>query len=501
MRWAIWRHWTIMARLVMIAVVPASLMFVAVTTALYLSGMGEVRRDVAERGQLIATALAQGSQYGVVSGNTAYLKSTVDGLIAADRSISLIRISDAQHRQLVEVGDPHAILSGDCCEAPINIAQLNVDIYGATGGARGHPDGTSGNQPKRTKTAGYVRVVMSAKPLLAARRQHVIFAGVCVLASALFSAWVGLVMSKKLRTPLVAVMGALRSIRQGNYEVHFEIQTGEVGELQRAITEMSAGLSVKQSALEEQVAGRTAELKLAMAQVVEADAEKRRLIAHGNALVEEDRRKIAVEIHDHLNATLITLRLQATALAAQAKAGIHDPAEIDQIAAALSEATESLYVSARNIVKQLRPELIDTLGLAGALDEMVRHFNTLDASCRFTFRADETFPILKGEAAMPIYRVAQEALANVVKHARATNCWVVLESVLPERRIRVIVGDNGQGFDTHARATFGLGLVGMRERACAAGGDLTIDSELGQGTRVCLSVVLSAGAIQAAGST
>lgn len=487
-----WTDWTIAARLLTIAVVPASLMFVAVTAALYFAGLGDVRRDVAERGQLIATALAQSSQYAVISGNTASLERPLRGLLAADRNIAAIRIVDSQRRPIVEVGEHRAFRANEAYQAAIQLEQLDVDLFDRTATPHVSLDHQSRNESdvrtKTVRTAGYVQVTMSAAPMLMAKHRHMALAGLLVLVATLFSAGVGLVLAKRMRKPLAEVLSVLRSIRVGRFDVSFKPQGGEMGELQHAITEMAADLSVSRQELEAQVVNRTVELQQAMTRVQEADAEKRRLIARGNALVEEERRKFSVEIHDHLNAALLSLRLQATALTSAAKSGAQDPEEIDRIAASIAKTTESLYASARNIVKQMRPELIDTVGLAGALEEMVRHVDSLHSRCRFTFRVEEGFPALKGEVAMPAYRVAQEALSNVVKHAEATHCWVVLESFPDAGRIRLVVGDDGHGFDAGARFTSGIGLVGMRERASAAGGDVLIESDTEGGTKVSLSI-------------
>lgn len=480
-----WRGWTITARLVLIAVVPACLMFVVVTAALHEVGLSDLRRDIAERGRTIATALAQSSEYGVVSGNTAYLNHTLQGLLAADRTIAAIRITDERRRTLVEAGWPNPPAS-DTYEAAIQVEPLNLDPFDRS--ALPPKPGSQASGPARAvRTAGYVQVTMSTAPLLAAKRHQILLAWLFVLIAALFSVWVGLVLVRSLRHPLDQVVGALRSIRQGRYEVAFVCQSGELGELQLAITEMASALGASHHQMEELVARRTAELRQAMARLVDADAEKSRLIARGNALVEEERRRISIEIHDQFNATLISLRLHVMALVSMAKGKEASPEQIAGIAASVVKATESLYASARHIVKQLRPELIDTLGLAGALEEMVKN-NSVHPSCRFTFRVGEDFPVLKGEAAMPAYRIAQEALSNVVKHAHATRCWVVLDAFPHAGRIRLIVGDNGCGFDAQARGDAGMGLLGMRERALAAGGEVLVTSEPRHGTTVSLSL-------------
>jgi two-component system sensor histidine kinase UhpB len=138
----------------------------------------------------------------------------------------------------------------------------------------------------------------------------------------------------------------------------------------------------------------------------------------------------------------------------------------------------------------LRPEVIDTLGLIGALEELVRNLDTVHPTCRVSLVADPGVPNLRGEQAMPVYRVTQEALTNVLKHARATKVQVHL-SVTPDGQSLLLdIRDNGAGFDPEQARGSGIGLIGMRERVSAAGGQLQLISSPGQGTQVRVSVPL-----------
>lgn len=132
------------------------------------------------------------------------------------------------------------------------------------------------------------------------------------------------------------------------------------------------------------------------------------------------------------------------------------------------------------------------MGLAGAVEEMVRHADQVHPVARFTFQVDPGFPDVRGELAMPAYRVAQEALNNIAKHSDATLTSVTL-SALPETgHLRMVIQDNGRGFDPQSPRSTGIGLIGMRERVAAVGGELRITSAPGQGTTVCVTLPLPA---------
>lgn len=289
-----------------------------------------------------------------------------------------------------------------------------------------------------------------------------------------------------------AVIAALREIRKGHYDVQLPTQAGgELGDLQNTIVEVARSLSITRQNLADQVAARTRELERAMEQVIDADAEKRRLIAKGNALVEEERRRIAVEIHDHLNAALIFVRLEAqriAALTSKAAQQGEEAQEIARIAESISQTTSELYTAARRLVKELRPEVIDALGLKGAIEEMVRNFDTVHPNCRFELHAADGFPNLSGQLAITAYRVVQEALSNVVKHSGAKRAVVTLEQGPNVDVVRISVADNGRGFDGTSRAATGIGLIGMRERVAAAGGTISVTAKPMEGTIVTIEL-------------
>ncbi|MBC7702076.1 ATP-binding protein [Aquabacterium sp.] len=471
----------IATRLLVIAVLPASVMFLTVTATLYTLAQQDVRRDVATRGQLVATALAQSSQYGLVSGNTAYLRTTLRHMIEADPGIACIDITDAAARPVVSDCQSVKPTEVETFEVPIRIELLpEVDQFEPI------------PVPSRAgplRAVGTVRVTMSPAPIFESKRRALLVAFAFVLAAAVLSCLIGLRLAQRLRRTLGSVMAALRDIRQGRFDVKLTTDhEGELGELQRTIVQMAGTLNASRHELEQRVAKRTQQLQEAVDLARQADAGKRRLIVHSNAAVEEERRRIAMDIHDHLGAALISVRLEASALVARAR--FRGDAEMEGEAARIAATAQSIYATTRDIVKRLRPEVIDTLGLAGAVEELVRHADQVHPVARFTFQAEPGLPHVRGELAMPAYRVAQEALNNIVKHSDATLTSVTLSAQPEAGHLRMVIQDNGRGFDTESPHSTGIGLIGMRERVAAAGGELLISSKPGQGTTVCVTLPL-----------
>jgi two-component system sensor histidine kinase UhpB len=470
-----------------IALIPTLLMLVVVNVSLYVSARDEVNIDIRERGRLLAAALSEGSQYGVISGNVAAIERTVRALMAADESIASIRVLDARRLPIVAVDTPLGRRESEAFEVPIATAELDVNLFDTTRAPHIAFERPTGATASNESPAGFVRVAMSAAPLLVAKRTRLFIGSAIVLLAAMTSAAVGLALAKRMRQPLEAVMAALRRIRQGDYDVRLETQAGgELGELQSTIVEMSKGLRVTRQQLEEQVATRTRELREAVQAAQSADADKRRLIVEFNARVEEERRRLSLEINDDLNSALVSVKLQASALAASAETD--SAIEIRQAAERIAAVTDDLYLRARKIVKQLRPEIIDTLGLPGAMEEMVRRFDEIHPKCRFVFAAAPGLPALSDEAAIAAYRVVQEALSNVVKHADATRCEVRIERSVEDGAIRLTVSDDGRGFTKEEGPQAGIGIIGMRERITAIGGSLAIDSRLGAGTTISIAI-------------
>jgi two-component system sensor histidine kinase UhpB len=224
----------------------------------------------------------------------------------------------------------------------------------------------------------------------------------------------------------------------------------------------------------------------------EADAEKRRLIRKVNSAVEEERKSIALEIHDELNATLIAVRLESQRIVDLSRK-LEQGAEAQEIATRAQGVIQlalGLYNSGRALVRRLRPEVLDMLGLQGAIEEMVRHYDRAGAGCRFEFHAEGDFSRLDSAVAISAYRTVQEALSNAVKHARATRVAVTLRRAAQpqENALLIEIADNGKGYDP-AQASAGIGIIGMRERADAFGGSLAIATGH-QGTTITIRLPL-----------
>lgn len=226
-------------------------------------------------------------------------------------------------------------------------------------------------------------------------------------------------------------------------------------------------------------------------QALKADGEKRKFIQNVNAAIEEERRSIAVEIHDELNATVIGARLESqNILALAGKMPATDEVEkVKKGAQSIVGLTLNLYERGRAIVTRLRPEVLDTLGLVGAVDEMVRSYDELNPDCSFSFQTFGDLSNLDDALSIAAYRIVQEALSNVVKHSGASQASVVVSVPSSADLLRLSIRDNGKGFDA-AAASRGIGAIGMTERVFAFSGVIEFRTAPGKGTEVDVELPL-----------
>jgi len=477
MRLQFWRGWSIGLRMAFITMLPVVLLFSSFVSYSWYSHRAQVDEELAERGRILARALAETSEYNLISGNLSDLSLTIKGLVQSDSSIYRIDVVDANGRNAVSAVSAHPIQPqpGSGYAAPIYKQVVWINLFSDNGAP--HVSASSDTRPPTLtqEVVGEVRVTMSPTNMLAKQlhrfQVELALAALALVASGLL-AWV---LARSLTLPLQEAIGSLRQIRGGNYRVQLPVTTGgEVGELQASIGEMSVALELSKQDLENRVAERTRDY--------------RKLIQKVNSIIEDERKSIAVEIHDELNASLIAVRLGSQTIQQLAAKAVPGP-EVEQIrdnAQAITKLALDLYANGRRLVRRLRPEVLDMLGLHGAVEEMVNHYRS--SGVHFEFESKGDFSRIGNELAISAYRIVQEALSNIMKHSRAGFARVSL--VLSEDALKIEVLDDGEGFDP-ALASEGIGIIGMRERVFAVGGSIRVESRPGEGTLVAIKLPLA----------
>jgi len=200
---------------------------------------------------------------------------------------------------------------------------------------------------------------------------------------------------------------------------------------------------------------------------------------------DREQSEMALALHDEFGQIASAVRMRAELAGKELRAG-NSAAAIRQIDG-IEQATGRLIDATRKILKRLNPGHLHELGLIEAIKEMCHEWHHL-SPITFTVTTHGAVIDLPEATALNLYRIAQESLTNIIRHAEATEGTISFH-FYPNRLI-VTIHDNGCGCDTHAHHS-GLGLVGMSQRAQAMDGSLQVDSAPGHGTTITISVPLT----------
>lgn len=218
------------------------------------------------------------------------------------------------------------------------------------------------------------------------------------------------------------------------------------------------------------------------------DATRAKLLAQSVMAQELERERISRELHDETGQALTSLLVQLKVLER-----LRDPSAIAQQAQELREIVVVTLDEVRRLARDLRPAMLNDLGLTPTLDGHIKTFRRkTNLDIEFEAVVSENLRLPR-DVELALYRTVQEALTNVARHASATKALVLLEEV--DNSVSLSISDNGCGFDVPAvmqSSESGVGLLGIRERVELIGGALQIDSAPGQGTRLRVDVDVKA---------
>jgi len=225
------------------------------------------------------------------------------------------------------------------------------------------------------------------------------------------------------------------------------------------------------------IASDLSEAKRAEQELRASSEQLRNLAAHLLSVREEERARISREVHDDLGQSLTAVKMDLAWLAARLPGG---NGQMLKRIRSTRQLADSIIQSIRRISTELRPAVLD-LGLADAVEWQVQEFQARSGiQCKIRLLTRE---VVAPNASTAIFRICQETLTNVARHAKATRAEVVLQK--QRDRLVLLIRDNGRGFDqAEPSVSRSLGLMGMRERAAILGGRVNIASAPGKGTTV-----------------
>jgi two-component system sensor histidine kinase UhpB len=263
---------------------------------------------------------------------------------------------------------------------------------------------------------------------------------------------VNLVFNKSLKS-IAVIVDALRLIETGQYRQQLPpFSTQEFDDIANAINHMTVELEKTRQ-------------------------ENRALTQHSLAIQEEERQRLSQELHDELGQSLTAIKVMAVTAA-------HRKADAAKITATISEICDHLMTVVRSMMQQLHPLVLTELGLKATLEEMVNHWSERNADLRLTIRCSDAVDGLDKNLTIQVFRVIQECLTNVVRHAQAHSVSIDLEKLdLPHAYLQLKVQDDGRGCDLQTTSQ-GFGLLGIKERIKSLDGELQVLSRPGSGMLV-----------------
>jgi len=315
--------------------------------------------------------------------------------------------------------------------------------------------------PLTTSTGQRLVLIIQANPLdeiAEVWQESLAFFNLLLLLVVLTFLTVYFVFNKTLRA-IQLIVAHLKGIEMGNYQKklpHFATQEYEA--IAMAINHMTDVLARTQQ-------------------------QNRALTQHSLAIQEEERRHLSQELHDEFGQSLTAIKVMAVTIT-------HKTADIHKITHAIIEVCDHLMVAVRSMMKQLHPLMLTELGLKATLEDLLHQWETQNTSTIFNLDCDDDVEQLESTMAIQVFRVIQESLTNIIRHAAAKQVSICLQLSHQPSRLILTIRDDGVGCDLKQHAA-GFGLLGMEERIKLLGGAFTIQSQVNQGMQVNAEIPLT----------
>ncbi len=260
---------------------------------------------------------------------------------------------------------------------------------------------------------------------------------------------------------IAIIVDALKDIETGHYQQLFpEFSSREFSSIAKAINHMTTVLD-------------------------EAQQQNRALTHHSLAIQEAERQRLAQELHDELGQSLTAIKVMAVT-------ATHEKANVLEIAESISNICDHLMQVVRSMMHHLHPLSLSELGLKATLEDLVHHYAVRHPELTLDLTCDNQVDDLEQAITIQLYRIVQECLTNIVRHAQADKVTIDLAiQKNPEqaKQIRLQIRDNGQGCSA-ASIKSGFGVLSMRERINSLGGEFAIQTQPGKGMQVFATMPL-----------
>ena len=476
--------------LVAAAVLPAVALF-AVTGWTHAGEESRLRQDLQQRAALIASALAEASEYGLISGNAAALDRSVRELLRHDSAIAAIDILDASRKPFVSLPGTPLAAGLPSAELPVRSSVPDIDFFDSPTPHVSMPEEV---QPtfRLGPVAGYVRVTMSPDALVAAARQAFVLQLAIIAVASLAGVLGVVVLARRLRASLLVLREGLRGLIEGRYEPLDGPMVGaELKRVRGALAELAEALAARNSTLGSTPTGAPAtgappgpgstrglppslpasvpRMPLAPPDVLQQDRMARRIVGR-------------------FDAALSAVRLCARHASRLAEAADDDDerGRAHRTALHLMALAEQLDTVGANLTEPMRHRIVDGSGsVEAALDELMAESARAHPGCRLSVQRDDGFGVAVGTRAVPLHRAMQEALSYLVSCSDASEAAVHLQLPNGSGELQVRITDNGRGEESEAARER---LAQIHEGLASCGGRAELARLPGGGSCLTLSV-------------
>jgi len=268
---------------------------------------------------------------------------------------------------------------------------------------------------------------------------------------------VHLVFNKTLQA-IQTIVETLKGIEKGEYDKKLpDFSTQEYDSIAKAINHMTEVLDNTQK-------------------------QNQALTQHSLEIQEEERQHLSQELHDEFGQSLTAIKVMAVTAA-------HEKSDTQQITGSIIEICDHLMTVLRSMMKQLHPLILTELGLKATLEDLLHHWQTRTPSTQFQLHVDDPVDNMDKTIVIQVFRVIQESLTNIIRHANADQVSICLQINPKHNMLDLLIDDNGQGCDLH-NISSGFGLQGMAERVKLLGGNFELKSHPENGFQIKAQIPL-----------
>ena len=310
------------------------------------------------------------------------------------------------------------------------------------------------------------------------RNRGVFIAAIEIILTVIVTVLIGLGFTRRL----AVLSNAAAEVEAGDYNVTVPTEIDdEVGKTAHAFNRMVA-----------EVSQRTRQLEQEKAKTQDLVTENRMLIHASLMIQEEERKNLALELHDEMGQCLTAIQADAEIIRDISHG---KDQRIETSANAITQVSSRVYDVVHSMMRRLRPGVLDNLGLIEALKDEIDAWNSRNTETHCDFNYSGNLENLDDYSNIMLYRIVQEGLTNISKHASASHVTIEMKQV--GQSLQLVINDNGRGIDMdQSKNIKGLGLIGMRERVETIEGDFNIESSPGKGFCIRITVPLDGAAEQ-----